>query len=217
VDDHWLVEAGRVLAGSVLSWFSKEIFEVEGKNFETLLQKASAIPVGGSGLITLDYFMGNRMPYRNPMLRGAMVGLTVGHDRAALYHSAIEGVALGSANVIKRIKELGIRCNRIVSAGGHVKNPLWLKAAVDAIGQPIELCEHANLTIYDTVASAAVGAGIMKDLFSASRFVAPKTRTLYPDPAAYAIYSDLLLDYLELSDTLALLSRRLAARQLEVR
>ena len=167
--------------------------------------------------MTLDYFMGNRTPYRDSMLRGAVVGLTLGHDRAALYHSAIEGVALGSAHVIKRIKELGIPCNRIVSAGGHIKNPLWLKATVDAIGQPIEISENANLTIYGTIASAAVGAGLMKDLSSASLAVAPMTRTLYPDLAAHAEYSNLLLDYLQLTDTLAPLSRRLAARQLEAK
>jgi hypothetical protein len=217
IDDHWLVEAGQVSTGSVLSWFSKRIFEIEGEDFDALIRQASTIPVGGSGLMTLDYFMGNRTPYRDSMLRGAVVGLTLGHDRAALYHSAIEGVALGSAHVIKRIKELGIPCNRIVSAGGHIKNPLWLKATVDAIGQPIEISENANLTIYGTIASAAVGAGLMKDLLSASVAVAPMTRTLYPDLAAHAEYSNLLLDYLQLTDTLAPLSRRLAARQLEAK
>jgi len=216
IDDHWLVEAGQVSTGSVLSWFSKQIFELEGENFEALLRRASTIPVGGSGLMTLDYFMGNRTPYRDPMLRGAIVGLTLGHDRASLYHSAIESVALGSANVIKRIREMGVTCNRIVSAGGHVKNPLWLKATVDAIGQPIEISENANLTIYGAVASAAVGAGLMKDLVDAGRAVAPKTRTAHPDSKAHAEYSELLEDYLKLTDTLASISHRLAMRQLEV-
>ncbi len=94
-------------------------------------------PVGGAGVLALDYFMGNRTPYRDPLLRGAFLGLSLGHDRAALYRAAVEGVALASANVLKRMGELGVACRRVVSSGGYAKNPLWLRATVDAMGLPI--------------------------------------------------------------------------------
>ncbi|WP_410971939.1 FGGY-family carbohydrate kinase, partial [Salmonella sp. SAL4445] len=81
------------------------------------------------------------------LLRGAVVGLSLGHDRAALYRSAVEGVALASANVLLRMGELGVSARRIVSAGGYARNRLWLKATVDAIGRPVELLPEANLTI----------------------------------------------------------------------
>ena len=67
------------------------------------MQEAEALPVGGAGVLALDYFMGNRTPYRDPLLRGAFLGLSLGHDRAALYRAAVEGVALASANVLKRM------------------------------------------------------------------------------------------------------------------
>jgi ribulose kinase len=122
VDDLWLVEAGQVSAGSVLSWWAKDIFELKGPAREALREAAAAIPVGGTGLITLDYFMGNRTPYRDPKLRGAILGLSLSHDRAALYRSAIEAVALASANVLKRIAELKVPVHHIVTAGGYAKN-----------------------------------------------------------------------------------------------
>src|SRR6185436_14714289 len=112
---------------------------------------------GSTGLLTLDYFMGNRTPYRDPLLRGAVIGLSLGHDRAALYRSAVEAVALASANVLKRMGELGVSCDRIVSSGGYAKNRLWLKATVDAIGRPVQLLAEANLTIIGAVAAAAAG------------------------------------------------------------
>ena len=117
VDDHWLVEAGQVSAGSVLSWFSNDMFALDRPGAARLPREAGALPVGGTGLLTLDYFMGNRTPYRDPLLRGAVIGLSLGHDRAALYRSAVEGVALASANVLRRMGELGVPCRRIVSVG----------------------------------------------------------------------------------------------------
>ena len=215
IDDHWLVEAGQVSAGSVLSWFSGALFDMDNAGFEALLTEAETFEVGGTGLLTLDYFMGNRTPYRDPLLRGAIVGLTLGHSRAALYRSAVESVALATAHVLKRMGELGVVCNRIVSAGGQVKNRLWLRATVDAIGIPMQLPKNANLTIIGTVACAAAGAGLVKDLFEAAKAVAQPVITIEPDMAAHMKYQELLQDYQDLTAALTPVSHKLAARQLE--
>ncbi|GGE11879.1 sugar kinase [Aureimonas endophytica] len=212
-DGRWLVEAGQVSAGSVLSWFSREIFALDGAGHDELCAAAAKIPVGGSGLLALDYFMGNRTPYRDPHLRGAVLGLSLGHDRAALYHAAVEGVALASANVLKRMDELGIACRRIVTSGGYSRNPLWLKATVDALGRAVELPSRTNLTIVGACGCAATGAGLVPDLQAAARAVAAPGETVEPDLAAHARYRELLGDYLEATELLAPLSRRLAARQ----
>ncbi|HWL66804.1 MAG TPA: FGGY-family carbohydrate kinase [Geminicoccus sp.] len=213
VDDHWLVEAGQVSAGSVLSWFAKDMFRLDDAGLKELVREAAAMEVGSTGLLTLDYFMGNRTPYRDPHLRGTVLGLSLGHDRAALYRSAVEGVALGSANVLRRMNELGISCRRVVSAGGFAKNRLWLQATVDAIGMPVQLATDANLSILGAAACAATGAGLLPDLFAAADAVAPPTATIEPEPGAHARYAELLEDYLEATRLLAPLSRRLAARQ----
>ncbi|WP_182086494.1 FGGY-family carbohydrate kinase [Aureimonas sp. ME7] len=215
VDDRWLVEAGQVSAGSVLSWFSREIFALDGAGHDELCEAAARIPVGGSGLLALDYFMGNRTPYRDPHLRGAVLGLSLGHDRASLYHAAVEGVALASANVLRRMDELGVPCRRIVTSGGYSRNPLWLKATVDAIGRPVELPSKANLTIIGAAASAAAGAGLVRDLRAAAKAVVPPATIVEPDMAAHRRYGELLGDYLEATELLGPLSRRLAARQRE--
>jgi ribulose kinase len=215
VDDHWLVEAGQVSAGSVLNWFSTDVFDVDAGGLDALCEAAGKLGVGSTGLLTLDYFMGNRTPYRDPHLRGAVLGLSLGHDRAALYHSAIEAVALGSANVLKRIGELGVSCDRIVTSGGYAKNRHWLKATVDAIGRSVELPSAANLTIIGAAGCAAAGAGLVPDLFAAAEAVEQPATTIDPDPVAHAAYGELLGEYLEATELLAPLSRRLAARQRE--
>jgi ribulose kinase len=213
IDDYWLVEAGQVSAGSVLSWFAKDLYGLDADARQALYRQAAAIPVGRTGLLTLDYFMGNRTPYRDPLLRGAVLGLSLGHDRAAIYRSAVEGVALASANVLKRVKELNVPVRHIVSSGGYAKNQLWLQATVDAIGLPVALSHEPNLTLVGTAAAAAVGAGVMKDLFAASAGVLQPTTEIVPDAAAHAVYCDLLEDYLQATEVLAPLSHRLVQRQ----
>ncbi len=214
VDNHWLVEAGQVSAGSVLSWVSGDIFRLDDEGLEELWRAAEALPVGGAGVLALDFFMGNRTPYRDPLLRGAFLGLTLGHDRAALYRAAVESVALATANVLKRMDELGVTCRRIVSSGGYAKNRVWLKATVDAIGLPVQLLADSNLTILGTVACAANGAGLTSDLFAAAKAVAQPGVTVTPDLAAHERYRELLNDYLEATELLTPMLHRLAERQL---
>ena len=214
VEDYWLVEAGQVSAGSVLSWFASHLYELDASGRAELYEKAARIPVGATGLITLDYFMGNRTPYRDPLLRGAVLGLSLGHDRAAIYRSAVEGVALASANVLKRVRELNVPVDHVVTSGGYGKNRLWLQATVDAIGMPVHLSREPNLTIIGAVASAAAGAGLAADLFEASAAVRQPTVEIVPDAKAHAAYQNLLIDYLEATEALRPLSHRLALRQL---
>jgi ribulose kinase len=214
VDNHWLVEAGQVSAGSVLSWVSRDMFKLDDAGHEALMREAEALPVGGTGVLSLDYFMGNRTPYRDPLLRGAFLGLSLGHNRAAVYRAAVEGVALATANVLKRMGELGVECRRVVSSGGYAKNPVWLKATVDAMGLPVQLLPDANLTIIGAAACAANGARLTSDLFAAAKAVAQPSITVEPDPQAHARYRELLADYLEATELLTPLLHRLAERQL---
>jgi ribulose kinase len=215
VDDHWLVEAGQVSAGSVLSWVSRDMFALDDAQHDDLFRAAAALPVGGGGLLALDFFMGNRTPYRDPRLRGAFVGLSLGHDRAALYRAAVEGVALATANVLKHMGKLGVECRRVVSSGGYAKNPVWLKATVDAMGLPVQLLPDANLTIIGAAACAATGAGLTENLFAAAKAVAQPSLCVEPDLGAHALYRELLADYLDATALLTPLMHRLAERQLK--
>jgi ribulose kinase len=192
-----LVEGGQVSAGSVLSWLSGQIFQLDAAGTQRLIAEAAALPSEGSGLLTLDYFMGNRTPYRDPHLRGAVLGLSLGHNRASLYRSAVEGVALASANVVAQALSLGVPIDRIVSAGGYCRNALWLRATVDAIGLPVQLAAEENLTIVGTAAVAATGVGLFPDLRTAAAAVARDGRLIEPDMAAHRRYAQSLEQYRE--------------------
>ena len=185
MDGLWLVEGGQVSAGSVLTWLSRQIFQLDAAGTQALIAEASRLPSERSGLLVLDYFMGNRTPYRDPHLRGAILGLSLGHDRATIYRAAVEGVALASANVVAQALSLGVPIDRIVSAGGFSRNSLWLRATVDAIGLPVHMAAEENLTIVGTAAVAATGIGLFPDLRTAAAAVARDGRLVEPDMAAH--------------------------------
>ena len=221
IDDLWMVEGGQVSAGSAITWLCGRIFQIDEAGQKQLIEAASALPVDGTGLMTLDYFMGNRTPYRDPHLRGAVLGLSLAHDRASLYRSMIESIALGSANVIAQARDIGVPVDHIVSAGGYAKNSLWLRATVDAIGLPVHLAAEENLTIVGTAAAAATGIGLFPDLRTAAAAVVRLGRCIEPDMQAHAVYAEALDRYRGvtglLTDTLHDLSTRAEHRGSPVR
>lgn len=209
-DGLWLIEGGQVSAGSILSWLSDRIFGLDAKGFEGLLAEAAAVPVGAGGLLALDYWMGNRTPYRDPNLRGAILGLSLWHDRAAIYRAAVEAVALGSLAIVDGLRGAGVAMDRFVMAGGICKNPLWLKTTVDALGVPVLVAREDNLSLRGGFASAATGLGLFPSLIEASEAFAAPAVLHEPDAKAHAAYRDLLGLYREATEAVAPLAHRLS-------
>jgi ribulose kinase len=210
VDGLWLVEGGQVSAGSILTWLSDRIFGLDAAGFAALLREAEARPVGAGGLIILDYWMGNRTPYRDPNLRGAILGLSLWHDRAAIYRAAVEAVALGSLAVVDSLKGAGMTTSRFVLAGGICKNPLWLKATIDALGLPARVAGDENLSLRGAAASAAAALGLFPGLVEAADAFAAPTQLREPDPAAHGLYRDLFEIYRDATTATGPVSHRLA-------
>lgn len=210
VDGLWLLEGGQVSAGSILNWLSGTIFGLDQAGFDGLIAAAGKIEPGSTGLVTLDYWQGNRTPYRDPNLRGAVLGLSLWHDRATLYRSAVDAVALGSANVVGDLTRQGVQVDRLVIAGGICKNPLWLTAAIDAMGVGAEVCESGNLSLIGGAVSATTALRLFPDIRAASFALAAPTQSREPDPARHAQYVEMLGQYREATEILAPLSHRIA-------
>ena len=210
VDGLWLIEGGQVSAGSILHWLSERIFGLDDAGAAALINEAAKLKIGETGLLTLDYWMGNRTPYRDPNLRGAIMGLSLWHDRATIYRSAVEAIALGSANVVAGLLAGGVSLDRFVLAGGICKNPLWLRATVDAIGMPIRVARDDNLSLVGGAVSAAAALGLFPDLMAASKACAAPAADVEPDARAHARFAELLQSYREATETAAPIAHRLA-------
>ncbi|WP_062229183.1 FGGY-family carbohydrate kinase [Aureimonas frigidaquae] len=205
-----MIEGGQVSAGSILKWLSQDIFGLSDDALPQLLAAAEAIEPEDTGLLALDFWMGNRTPYRDARLRGAFLGLSLSHDRASIYRAAVTAVALGAANVIVDLERQGVAVEHIVIAGGIMRNPLWLAATVDAIGKPVALAQDDNLSLYGNAVAASVGLGLWPDLTAAAAELKAPVRMMHPDMARHAQYRRLLADYRDAVETLTPILHRLA-------
>ncbi len=212
-EGQWLVEAGQVSAGSILSWLSDDIFGLDREEHQALIREVKQRPGRSNGLLTLDYWMGNRTPYRDADLRGAMLGLSLGQSRADIYASAIDSIALGTANVLHVLDERGVALDRFVMAGGICKNEAWLQATVDAIGRPVAVAREENLSLIGAAVCSATALGLWPDLETASAALAVRTEDFDPDPARSQWYRETLPLYREATDALKPVFHTLSARQ----
>ena len=201
--DRWLVEGGQVSSGSVLTWAAESIMGVSRAELPALVRGAAAVEPGAHGLRALDTFMGNRTPHRDPRLRGAVVGLTLGTTREELYRATIEAVACGTRAVLDSFLRAGVGCDRLVFSGGIEHNPLWQQVTVDVLGREAEVVAGDNLTLRACAVIGATGAGHVASLDEGAALFAPRTRTLVPDAAAHAVYRETYADYVDLLGTLA--------------
>ena len=61
----------------------------------TLESEAAGWEPGAEGLLFAPYLAGERTPHADPNARGAFTGLSLRHDRGALWRATLEGVAYG--------------------------------------------------------------------------------------------------------------------------
>lgn len=209
LDGRWLVEGGQVSGGVVLRW-AADLVGRGGDRTPELVAEASRVPAGSNGLLVLDYFMGNRTPYRDARLRGAVLGLTLRSTPAEVYRAAVESVAYGTRNVLQSFTEAGIPVTRTVFSGGIQHNPLWLKATADVLGTPVELVRSANLTLLAGAACAATVGGLYPSLVESAEAFRASSTTVEPDPTLQDVYDAGFARYRQATAALGPVSHALA-------
>ena len=210
LEDLWLLEGGQISAGSILDWLAHTIFGLDGEQRAQLEQQAAAVVPASQGLLTLDYWQGNRTPYRDPYARGAIVGLTLRHDRVALYRSAVDAIALGALNYLQTLRAHRVPINSLVVAGGICHSPLWLQAMIDAMAIPAQVCLDDNLSTRGCAVAALYALGYADDLTAAAPLLAPELQTMQPNAEHSQRYQQLLANYQELTNKLMPISHKLA-------
>ncbi len=140
IDDLRLLEAGTTPTGAILRWFRdnialKEVEEAMKKGidpYDIISKEAEKVNPGSNGLILLPFFMGANAPRWNPYLRGAILGLTLGHTRAHIARCIMESVAYLCKEIFDVFGELNLEIDKVVLLGGAARSTLWgiIKASV---------------------------------------------------------------------------------------
>ncbi|MDR1954102.1 MAG: carbohydrate kinase [Clostridiales Family XIII bacterium] len=195
--DLYCLEGGQVSAGSITKWFVKE-FKVEGENpYLTMAEEAEKIPIGSDGVVMLDFFQGNRTPYKDPKAKGVFYGLTLSHTRGHLYRALLEGVAFGTHNILELMERGGNKITMLRGCGGVTLNRLWLQIISDVTGKPITLTEQSgNAGMLGCAICVAVGSGHFSGFKQAADSMVRVTEVIEPNMDDHGLYRENFKKYL---------------------
>lgn len=182
-----LVEGGQTSTGSIVNWFRK----LAGRDvpYEALDAEAAAVAIGSEGVLVQDHFQGNRTPHTDPLSRGAIVGLSLKHDRGHILRAMMESVAYGTRLILENMAANGFAVRELTLAGGVAKSPLWLQIHADVVGLPLKLTQTSEAACLGSAVLAAVGAGSFGSVAEGARAMTRVTRVVEPDPRAHAAYA----------------------------
>jgi len=162
-------------------------------------------------LLFLPYLQGERTPWWDANLRGALIGLNRTHRAADIAWAVMEGVAFLNRIVLERAEAgAGLRARELRFGGGGAANAVWCQIKADILARPVSVpaVEEPGLLGAAIVASTACGA--YPTLAAAQDALVPPGRVFRPDPARTAHYDDLYGTFRQAHEALVPVSRRLA-------
>jgi xylulokinase len=203
----WLPNGCMATSGSLIRWFQS----VSGGTPVAELEAEAAVAAPAE-LICLPYFLGEKSPLHDPDLRGAFLGLHLGHTRGDLYRSILEGIAYGFRQHAQIFAERGVLVKETarVSNGGS-KSRVWKQILADALGVALEpILDHPGAALGAALA-AGVGSGLLADWAAAGDLVTIGD-PIEPDTSLKDRYAEAYQVYLDAGAALTPISHRLAQR-----
>ena len=204
-------EAGQACLGDHFDWFVKngvpaavaEEAKTRGIGIHELLtEKASALRIGESGLIALDWWNGNRSVLVDPDLSGVLLGMTLTTKPEHIYRALIEGTAFSTRRILDTFEETGVSVGSILVGGGIAeKNPLLMQIYADVTGRELRIVGTKQAGALGSAIYAAVAGGAFASVKAAAAVMAKRgDKVVHPIPENRAAYEALYAEYVILHD-----------------
>lgn len=207
-------EAGQASGGDVLAWYVERAVPAGyreeaarlGQSLHALLGgRASRLAPGENGLLTLDWWNGNRSVLQNAELSGLIVGLTIGTRPEDIYRSLIESLAFGTRRIVEAFTSSGVPVERLVASGTPAQSPLIIRVFADVLGRPLQVAASEQATalgaaIFGAVAAGAERGGLPNFEEGIARLARLQPDPYQPDPKHTAVYDRMYREYVRLYD-----------------
>lgn len=194
----WGYEAGQSAVGDIFAWYVDN-FGADGH--ERLTALAEKQPVGGHGLVALDWFGGNRSVLVDHNLSGVIVGQTLQTRPEDVYRALIESTAYGARMIVETFEKSGVPVEEFVVAGGLLKNPFLMQVYADVLRRPLSVIGSDQGPALGSAIHAAVAAGAYSSIEEAAAAMGKRTENAYvPDEARADAYDRLYAEYRRLHD-----------------
>ena len=188
----WVPNGCMATTGSLVRWFQREIGG--GASLAALDGEAAQAGPGAGGLVLTPYFLGEKTPVNDPLARGALVGLHLGHGRGHLFRAVLEGTAFGFRHHADVLRELGARLGQVNLTGGGSRSPLWRQILADVLGMPVTHSDRDYGAALGAAFAAGMGAGVFRSWDAITGLTVTAGRT-EPDPRTAGRYDELYAVY----------------------
>ncbi|MDO3387265.1 ribulokinase [Gilvimarinus sp. SDUM040013] len=214
------LEAGQSAFGDLYAWFknfvngpakaiieqsnaldaaakSQLIAELEDKTLIELSNAATAIAPGQTGVTALDWVNGRRTPDADQTVAGAISGLKMGSDAAAVFRALVEATAFGARAIIERFREEGVAIDSVVAIGGiSKKSDFVMQTCADVWNCPIDVLESDQSCALGAAIFAATVGGAHDSVASAQKAMGSSVcKTYQPKAEAARTYDALYENY----------------------
>lgn len=211
IKGRYAYEAGQVCLGDHFDWFVKncvpasyaEEAKEKGIGIHTLLtEKASALRVGESGLLALDWWNGNRSILVDSDLSGMILGMTLTTKPEHIYRALIEGTAFSTRRILDAFEEAGVSVGNILVGGGIAeKNPMLMQIYADVTERELRLVGTKQAGALGSAIHGAVAGGAFPSVKAAASVLAKVSDKVYrPIPENVERYQRIYKEYLTLHD-----------------
>ncbi|WP_194924265.1 ribulokinase [Catenulispora pinisilvae] len=190
-------EAGQSAVGDIFAWWT----QLTGRGHEELTAACADQPVGGHGLVALDWMGGNRSILVDHDLSGVIIGLTLATRPEEVYRALLEATAFGTRVIVEAFEAGGVGVAEFVVAGGLKRNSFLMQLYADILRRPVSVAVSDQAPALGSAIHAAVAAGAYPDVPTAAEAMGACESAAYvPDPARADAYDALFAEYRALHD-----------------
>ena len=182
----WLMGGSTAAFGAALDWCRRLLGD--RWSFEALIAQAAQSPPGADGLVFLPYLSGELQPLNDGRARGALVGLSLGHEARHVARAVMEGAVFALAHNLLIARSAGAQPTELRASGGPMRSALWRQMLADITGLPVRVSTAVGGAPLGAAMLAAAGVGAVADLLAWAR---ADREGLWRLPEANADYSAL--------------------------
>ncbi|MCY7325658.1 MAG: ribulokinase [Microbacteriaceae bacterium] len=203
-------EAGQSGVGDIFAWYVNN--QVPGRYHEEAAARGLSVheyltsliqdqPVGGHGLIALDWHSGNRSVLVDHELSGTLIGATLATRAEEIYRALFEATAFGTRTIVETFAASGAPVTEFIAAGGLIKNPFLMQVYSDVLRMPVSTIVSDQGPALGSAIHAAVAAGAYPDVRAAGDAMGRLNKSAFtPNPDAADAYDLLYAEYTLLHD-----------------
>jgi xylulokinase len=132
--------------------------------YDLMTKLAEKSPIGANKLIFNPSLGGGTSLDESINIRGAFIGLDLGHTQADIIRAAMEGISMGLRIALDELKKLTTLSDEILVVGGGSQSKLWLQIYADVYNMDIiKTNVDQQAAALGAAAIAAVGTELWPD------------------------------------------------------